>query len=297
MKKILILVPVLLFAAALLIQPEIALSAAQEGLLLCFRSVLPSLFPMMVVTSLLLRLGTAARLQPLFAPFMGPLFHLRGACAVPLLMGMVGGYPVGASATAALYQQGLCSKGEAERLLSFCNNCGPAFLLSYVGAGLFGSPLTGCRLYLIHMGAAMFSGLLLCRRNGGRAEPLPLPAAGRRQPSPSLAAAFTQSVTTSFQSVLNICAFVTLFAVVAAFLPAETPPLVTGLLEMTTGLSQLENTGAGRAAAAAMVGFGGLSVHCQTMSVLADTGLSARLHFPGKIFQAALSAALAWILL
>ena len=104
-------------------------------------------------------------------------------------------------------------------------------------------------------------------------------------------------MTASFQSVLNICAFVTLFSAVSALLPAGTPPLATGLLEMTGGLSLLENSRAGRAAAAALVGFGGLSVHCQTLSVLADTDLRPRLHLAGKVLQALLSAALAWLLL
>ena len=296
MKKVLILVPFLLFGGALLVRPAAAMAAAQEGMRLCFRSVIPSLFPMMAVTGLLLRLGAAERLQGLFAPFMGPLFRLRGVCAAPLLMGLVGGYPLGAAAAADLYRQNRCTREEAERLLSFCNNCGPAFLLSYVGAGLFGSSLTGCRLYLIHTASALAVGLALCRLGGGKREALP--AAGTRRGRPlSLPEAFTQAVTASLQSMLNICAFVTLFSVAAALLPAGTPPLATGLLEMTGGLSRLGNTRAGRAAAGMLTGFGGLSVHCQTLSVLADTDLDVRRYFAGKTLQALLSGALAWLLL
>ncbi len=292
MKKLLLSAPFLLFALLLLLRPAEALSAAQEGLLLCFRSIIPSLFPMMVVTGLLLRLGAADCLQRVLSPLMGPLFQLRGACAAPLLMGLVGGYPVGADSVAQLYRQGLCTKGEAERLLSFCNNCGPAFLLSYVGGGLFGSTLLGCKLFLLHALSALAVGALLCRR--GRREPLPLPGRPLPQKAVSLPLAFTRSVTAALQSVLQICAFVTLFAVAAALLPESAPPFAVGLLEMTSGLSGLPDTRAGHAMAAALVGFGGLSVHCQTLAVLADTDIAPRLHFPGKVLQAALSAALAY---
>ena len=96
---------------------------------------------------------------------------------------------------------------------------------------------------------------------------------------------------------LNVCAFVVLFTVAAALLPEETPAFAAGLLEMTGGVSRLPATRAGLAAAAALVGFGGLSVHCQTLAVLGDTDLSPRLLFPGKVLQAALSAALAALLL
>ena len=40
---------------------------------------------------------------------------------------------MGAKAVAELYQQGLCSRQEAQRLLGFCNNSGPAFFIGVVG--------------------------------------------------------------------------------------------------------------------------------------------------------------------
>jgi len=295
-RKGLFVIALLLFAAMLLLRPEVAAEAAREGLRLCLQSVIPALFPMMAVTGLLLRLGAAERLRPLFAPFMGPLFGLGGGCALPLLAGAVGGYPVGADAAAELYRRGGCTKGEAERLLSFCNNCGPAFLLSFVGAGVFGSALVGCRLYLIQMGAALLVGVILCRLAPRRAEPLPLPVSGLQRRE-SIPAAFTLAVTGAFRSVLSICAFVTLFTVFVKLLPLGEYPAAAGLLEMTTGLSRLTDSRFHRAAAAGLVSFGGLSVHCQTAAVLGDTGLSLRLHFVGKLLQAGLAAGAAWLLL
>ncbi len=60
---------------------------------------------------------------------MAPLFRAGGACSSALALGFVGGYPVGARTAIALYENGQCSKTEAERLLAFCNNSGPAFIL------------------------------------------------------------------------------------------------------------------------------------------------------------------------
>lgn len=50
---------------------------------------------------------------------------------------------------------------------------------------------------------------------------------------------------------------------------------------------------AGFLACAALLGWGGLSVHCQTLSVLAATPLSARYYLKGKALQALLSLLLA----
>lgn len=288
MKKLVPVLSVLLFGAFLLLRPEAATGAVRGGLELCWRTVIPSLFPFFVVTSLLLQLGFAGILQGLAAPFMGPMFRLRGVCAMPLAAGLLGGYPTGAKTAADLWREGLLTRQEAELLLGFCNNCGPAFLLGYVG-GVLGSPRAGVWLYLIHTASALLTGMLLCRLCRDRG-PAMLPCRLPRQ-TVSLPSALTGAVTGSFASTLNICAFVVLFRVLAALLPPELPAWCLGILEMVSGVAALTPGRAGLAAAAAIVGWGGLSVHCQTMSVAGE--LSLRWHWAGKLLQAGLSAALA----
>ena len=155
MKRILPITAVLVLGALLLLQPETASQAVRGALTLCFRTVVPSLFPFFVVVSLLLQLGLADFLQGLCAPLMGPLFRLRGVCALPVLTGLLGGYPSGAKTAADLYAAGELTRQEAELLLGFCDNCGPAFLVGYVGASVLGSPQAGARLFLIHIAAAL----------------------------------------------------------------------------------------------------------------------------------------------
>ena len=291
MKKRLTLGAVLAVGALLLLRPGDASQAVREGLSLCAGTVIPSLFPFFVVVSLLLQLGLAELLQSLCAPFMGPVFHLRGACALPLLTGLLGGYPAGAKTAADLYAQGRLSRQEAEILLGFCDNCGPAFLLGYVGAGVLGDSRAGVYLYLIHTLSALAAGFVLCRLCPDRGRALPGRAgAGGTTPFPQ---ALTAAGTGAAASTLNICAFVVLFRVLAALLPASLPGPCLGVLEMVTGTAALTPGRGGFIAAAAIVGWGGLSVHCQALSVTAPAGLSFRWHWAGKALQAGLSAALA----
>ena len=100
MKKALPAVSVLAVALLLLLRPQEAAAAVRDGLSLCGRTVIPSLFPFFVVISLLLQLGLAESLQRICGAVMGPLFHLRGACALPLLAGLLGGDPSGARTAA-----------------------------------------------------------------------------------------------------------------------------------------------------------------------------------------------------
>ena len=279
-------------AALLLLRPQKAASAVRAGLALCAGTVVPSLFPFFAAISLLLQLGAAEALGRLCAPIMRPLFRMRGVCALPLLAGLLGGYPSGAKTAASLYAQGRITRQEAELLLGFCDNCGPAFLLGCVGAGVLGNPDAGLWLYAVHILSAILAGILLCRLSGDRGPVLlgsALPAAPVSFPQ-----ALTSSVTGALASTLNVCAFVVFFQVLSALPPAPPPPLVLGILEMVGGVASLTPGPGGFAAAAAIVGWGGLSVHCQAMSLAAPEGLSFRWHWAGKALQAALSAAMAY---
>ncbi|MGM9662626.1 MAG: nucleoside recognition domain-containing protein [Oscillospiraceae bacterium] len=262
----------------------------EEGTALCFGSVLPSLFPFFVLSSLLLSLGVSEALGRLLSPLMSALAGLSGSGAGVFALGLIGGYPSGARAVSELYESRLCSREEAERLLGFCNNCGPAFLLSFVGAERFGSAAAGARLYLIHVLSALLTAALL-RPRKGRA-PSAFHAAPRKRPP--LSAAFVEAVQSGFSAFLSVCSFVLLFSVLLRPLKLlGAGPLPLGLIELFSGAAALPATAEGFVLAAFLAGWGGLSVHAQSMAFFVPAGLSGRWYFPGKALQALLSALLA----
>lgn len=260
--------------------------AARQGLALCAGSVIPALFPFLVVSSLL----TASGFAPAPAGLM-QLFRLPACAGSALVLGLTGGYPVGARTAVQLFEAGALRRNEAERLLTFCNNAGPAFLISVVGTGVFGSVRTGLWLWLIHILSALLTGLLLCRRGGeGRqtvhttkTEPL------------SPAAAFVRAVVQSADTMLHICAFVVLFRVLSAPLLAAGGAwaAAAGALELFSLLPLLTADRFGFVLAAAASGWGGLSVAAQTAAILSGSGLRLRFFLCGKLLQSLLSALLA----
>ena len=270
------------FLLALLLQSQTAAEAVREGLALCGATVVPSLFPFFVAVSLVIRLGVVSGRG--LERLMGPLFGLSGACALPLAAGLVGGYPSGARAAAQLWRQGVLSREEAEGCLSFVNNCGPAFVISYVGVGIFGSLRVGVVLYAVHALSALLTGVLLARRH----RPAPRGCRPPQTGDVPLGQAVTEAVTSSVEAVLRICGFVVFFSVVIRL--AELPAAAAGAVEMVSGLAQLPSTGTGMAAASGILAWGGLSVHCQTMAVL--EGLSPARHWVGKALHCLLAAAL-----
>lgn len=283
----------LLMAAVFLLRGSAAVHLGIErGLTLCLHSVLPSLFPFFVLSSLLLSLGFVEGLGRLLAPMMERLFHLGGNGAAALALGLIAGYPSGARTVCRLYESHLCGREEAERLLGFCNNAGAAFFLSYLGAGLFGLR-EGMWLWLIHVLAALLTGMLLRPRRTLSLERRP----ARANP-PGFFAAFPAAVQSGFSSFLSVCGFVLLFSVLMQplrTLLGETPLL--GIIELFGGVSALDTSPRSFLLAAALTGFGGLSVHAQAASFFSAAGLSGRWHLRGKILHALLSFLLAALFL
>ena len=273
----------LAWLAALLWQSEAVGQAVRQGLALCARSVIPALFPFFAAVSFAAGCGFFHMLRHLGIPEEAAVF----------LLGAVGGYPVGARTLGQLYRQGGISRQQALRLLTFCNNAGPSFILSLVGAGVFGSRRAGLVLYGIHLLAALAAGGLL----GGLSRRETAPGQAVSAPSaPSLPVLFVTCVRDAALAMVHICAFVVFFLALAALLAAvwpDCPGAAAGLLELTSGVAALSPSPAGFCAAAAMLGWGGVSVHCQTAAVLADTGLPLGRYLLAKALHGALSALLA----
>jgi sporulation integral membrane protein YlbJ len=290
MKRYLAGALLLLLMAALLRDGPTAARAVRDGLSLCVRSVIPSLFPFFAAVSCFTDLGLADDLGALLAPVLGPLLGCSGAGASAFLLGLLGGYPVGARAAGQLFRAGSVSRAEAERLLSFCNNCGPAFVIGVAGGTCLGSARLGAWLCAIHAAAAILTAQL------SRGRRVPSAAAPVRPPVPPLTTVFFRSVTAAGEAMLRVCSFVVFFMTVLRLLCAHTGldhPLLLGAVELTGGVLRLSPGRDGFVMAAALLGWGGLCVHCQTAAVLQGTGLSLRPYVTGKLLQAAISAALA----
>lgn len=278
--------------------------SARAALQLCASTILPSLFPFFVLSILLSRLGVPRSLGRRLAPLAGRLFGVSGAGLTALPVGLLGGYPMGAACAAELLERGEIDREEAERLLLFVNNSGPAFLIGAVGVGVFGSPRAGFLLYGAHAAAAVLTALLLRRPAGGRSGAKPATA----EP---FAAAFPAAVKQAVGAVLTVCGFVVCFSVLLglfehwglySFLGLRTQErrsLFCGLFEIGSAVGALRGLSpspAHLALAAAILGWGGLSVHCQTAALFADSEISLRRHTLGRLCSAALSALLAYAL-
>ena len=322
---------------ALLLCSQAALESARAGLNLCAQMIVPSLLPFFILSSLLQQLGLPGILGRWLSPVTQKLFGIGGAGASALLLGVTGGYPLGADAVARLRRSGALTRLQPEGGPACCKNSGPAFvvgaakvgvftttgrntarwptfLVGAAGVGVFHSAGYGLLLYGVHVLSAVIVGMLFAPRSGGF-----LPEDRSQIAAVSLSQALPEAVRSAVRAVLTVSGFVVTFSVMTGVLDASgllpalvgtsaarlglelhfTRALCTGVLELGTGIGAMQGlmpTPGNLALAAFLIGWGGVSVHCQTAAVIAGTDIKSARHTVGRLLHGAISALCMWVL-
>ena len=284
-----VLPPLFALAAYLLMSlyPRMASEAALAATEVCLRTVIPALFPFLVLTRLLLALPLPDAVLRLPGLLFERCFHIRRTAFPAFLLGLVGGYPVGAETAAAAFRRGDCSAEEASRLLVFSNNCSPGFLFGAAAAILPRGSHDALLLLCLQWSVSVWLGVLL---GMGKASSHPSDAAEKEKPPP-VSRLITTSVLSGGRSVLIVSAYVILFNAVSAFLPPI--PLLRGMLEMTGGLISLKG-GDPLLPCAFLVGWGGLAVACQVFSAVSETGIPTGRYLPLRFLHGGCMLMAAW---
>ncbi len=284
---------------------DAAIKYIGSGLVLCARTVIPSLFPFMVISELVVSSGLSELAGKYLNRPLGFIFGISGVSSSAVLLGALCGFPIGSRTAVALFDNGLIDKKETARLLSFCNNPSSAFLISAVGTSLYARREVGVMLYSVTLINALIIGIaqrIFTPRRRANMNHI-------SKNSPSGISAFTNSVTRSAEAMLIICAYVIFFSAIIGCLSdllltlncsGAVMAFIYGSLEISGGVaaaSSLGLTRSGLTLAAFIVGWSGLSVHFQIISVTAKRGLPLRPYFIAKLIQGLMNALSVYIIL
>lgn len=287
--RILFFLAGLLFVLFLL-SPDLVQRSAHESVLFCASVLIPSLFPCFVLTEMLVSLSVSKAEK---GSIFFRLFCLPSVMSRCWILGLLAGFPTAAECTVRMVHNRVVSKEQGERCLAFTNNPGIVFVVCAVGSGIFGSFKIGFFLWGIQTVSSIIVGMMLANPS----QQLPCKDS-EDMVVPPLRKILPASVLSSVSAVLNICGFVVFFRVLIDVLTCAVPTntlktLFAGLLEMTCGVCGLREFGLISAVMTALIlGWSGLSVHFQILSVTASEDLSLRYYFPGKALQAIFSACL-----
>jgi len=280
------LLPLLAAMILLILDSRCAARSARDALGLCMNTLIPALFPLFVLSAMLV-----PRLAQVRIPGLARLLGFPGGSEGIFLLGCTGGFPLGAACISQAVQSGALQKDDAERMLGPCSLCGPSFIFGVIAAVL--SAKEAVLLFLIQL-----ESVLLCASfrppqarsefRGASMAPVSVPDALRRATA----------------SMASVCGWVMIAGIAAGFLrrwlapllPGFSATVLTGLLELTNGvfsLAQLPHPAVRFVVCAGFICFGGVSVLLQIGGLAGAAGLSMSACVAQKVIHSIVGTLLA----
>ena len=277
--------------ACMILDPKCGIRGAEIGIELCIKTVIPSLFTFFVISIYL-----TPCMQTIPAWAFRPLeflFRIPKGTGVLLLIGILGGYPVGAKIITDARRNKSISQSVADRMLAFSSNAGPAFIFG-MSTSLFDHRSAPWLLWGIHILSAWLVSLLV------------KPPEAKCSPDEKYKRiTISEAMKNAIQVMAGVCGGIILFRVILAFLqrwflwllPISFQAIVCGMLELSNGFiftGEIEQAQLRFILCSGMLGFGGICVLMQTASVCAPYGTGK--YLGGKVLQCIVSILLSLLL-
>ena len=274
---------------------ELCAEGVRYGIELSVNKLIPSLFPFMVMAELIVNTNASASVSKIIAKPFSKIFKISTEGALPFLLGMLFGFPIGIKSAISLYENGRIDRSELTRLSLFTSIPSPAFFISAVGEGLFGSVRLGLIFYLIALLGSIFIGIAI--RSLFKSEHGVYYLSSAKNIG-ATDVGFVSAVSSSAMSLISVSAFVIFFSMISEVLKYffELIALndyfkicILGGMEMTGGAALASTLGeVGAPLAAAILGFSGISVLCQFVSICKGHNLPIAPYVLSKLFLAAI---------
>lgn len=269
---------VFLLGFLIITNPSVCTDGAITGILLCGKIIIPSLFPFTVCILFILKSGILNRLGFL-NKFTLKIFGLSSQMFLIFLLSLIGGYPLGAK----ILNETEADTPTKSRMLNFCVNAGPAFIILVVGLGRFGSKKIGYILFFSHILSSVLMSFIFKKRSQKKAQV--------KLAKLNSIDNFVLSTSESASVTLNICSFVILFSVIINYLnfySAKLPflKLLTLILEVTNAITASRNI----ILVSFLLGLGGICIWCQVLSLSTKIKINYPLFVLSRIIHGGLSA-------
>lgn len=289
-----------MIAGAIIIYPERYITSCLQGFLMWAECVLPSLFPFMVITLIMIKSGFADKASLPLKKVTG-LFRLPPSAAVCFIISICSGYPAGSKCVLEFYEKGCLSSKDAKKLSVLCSTSGPLFIIGTVGVKMFGNKSAGWQILIAHFASVLLIALALALFSKKEEKP-------RLQREPVKGNLLYDTFYSAVISVAVAGGFIAFFAVTAQIMSdfnflivfekffamftdgQSAKAAALGLVEMTIGCRKLSAAQGGLSIPLAgfLITFGGVSILMQQLAYFSKAGVKT-LYFIGvKILQATL---------
>ena len=261
------------------------ITGTQNGLLLWYQTLIPSLLPFILITNALSETNAYQSVTMLFRNH--PSNHIYEIMAI--MLGNLCGYPIGGKIINDFVKNGYLSSNQANNLLSLSSQASPMFLIGYVHLHILKNDIPLFVFLLsIYLPVLFFYPFFLYKNKSGTSSHK---TAVCRHPNNCVCDTFLHAVQIMVMIGMYVIIFSIFLEIVLPFCNFTPAKILLSFCEITTGLKLLNSlplsTCLKTAFLCALSSFGGLCSAFQIKGVLHYTGASIKKYLLDKFFLSA----------
>lgn len=277
---------------------------------LFIKNVFPSLFPMFIISYVLVGINFPVFLGNLFCKITTKLFKTKKEASFVFFMSMITGFPSNAKNINDLIEKKLISKDEGEKILMFTFFSNPLFIVNTIGGIFLNNIRYGYLILISHILGNIIIGLLFRNYkqsidNNKINIKNSLKILNEDINNTNIFKIFFNAIKDGLSTLLNIYGIITTFLIIISLFNINYDNIYTsfliGIIEMTSGLKFISLSNSNMISkillSCFIISFGGLSVHTQIMNILEDKKIKYLPFFITRILHGIISVIILFSLL
>lgn len=264
-------------------------------------NLIPSLFPMFILSDILITYNFVKYIPKWFINIFSYLFNIKKECTLVFFLSMLSGFPTNAKNIRKLYDMNIINGREASHMLMFTHFSNPLFILGTLSIFFLNNKKLGIIILLSHYLSNFIIGVIVRKLNN-----ISNSTSNEQEKNLHLGPIFVNAIKSSIDTLLLILGTLTCFLMISSIiinrfdLNSYNSLLIKSILEITMGLKELSLFSFSNLTkvilSSCILSFGGLSVHMQVISQLIDTDISYKSFFIGRILQVFISLILSYFI-
>ena len=264
-------------------------------------NLIPSLFPMFILSDILITYNFVKYIPKWFINIFSYLFNIKKECTLVFFLSMLSGFPTNAKNIRKLYDMNIINGREASHMLMFTHFSNPLFILGTLSIFFLNNKNLGIIILLSHYLSNFIIGVTIRKLNNISNNTI-----NQKEKKLYFGPVFVNAIKSSIDTLLLILGTLTCFLIISSIiinrfdLNSYNSLLIKSILEITMGLKELSLFNFSNLTkvilSSCILSFGGLSVHMQVISQLIDTDISYKSFFIGRILQVFISLILSYFI-
>lgn len=287
----------------------------KNGIDLCANTLIPSLFPFMMLASFIVTSDIFEKPNPILSKITEKLFYLPGYTYPTIIMSFIGGYPVGAKMVKTLYEKSKINDEQLNRMMCFCTNSGPAFTISLLGETILKNKAIGLIIFLVQITAGITVGIVCGIKAKYSGKIFYISKNNNCSKKINIQESLVESVYSTCESLMQMCAIIVLFTTIIHLLNSlnifeliasnllkvsninpNLKMISISALEITYGCAYTASHFIPCSVTAFAIGYGGFCTHLQITSILKKTEFKYTKFFLFRLINALFSATIIYLI-